>query len=231
VQNFTFVFNKFEIMSANKTIRNIIFDFGGVVLDIDPSLTLKELANLGFKNTEVFITPDFQEGVMNKFERGILTPELFRQKVREAIGAEVNDQKIDDAWNALLLDIPKERIAVIEAVRKNYKTFLLSNSNEIHYDVYVRDLQLRFGYREFDQLFDKAYFSFDLHLSKPNPEIFEFVINQHRLVPSETLFIDDTFEHIEAARKLGLKTYHLQKPERLRDIFTNGRLNSDLVIV
>jgi glucose-1-phosphatase len=218
-------------MSTNKTIRNIIFDFGGVVLDIDPSLTLKELANLGFKNTEVFVTPDFQEGVMNKFERGILTPEIFRQKVRESLGAEVSDQKIDDAWNALLLDIPKERIAVIEAVRKNYKTFLLSNSNEIHYDVYVRDLQLRFGYREFDQLFDKAYFSFDLHLSKPNPEIFEFVLNQHRLVPSETLFIDDTFEHIEAARKLGLKTYHLQKPERLRDIFSNGRLNDDLSIV
>jgi glucose-1-phosphatase len=218
-------------MSTNKTIRNIIFDFGGVVLDIDPSLTLKELANLGFKNTEVFVTPDFQEGVMNKFERGILTPEIFRQKVRESLGAEVSDQKIDDAWNALLLDIPKERIAVIEALRKNYKTFLLSNSNEIHYDVYVRDLQLRFGYREFDQLFDKAYFSFDLHLSKPNPEIFEFVLNQHRLVPSETLFIDDTFEHIEAARKLGLKTYHLQKPERLRDIFSNGRLNDDLAIV
>jgi glucose-1-phosphatase len=218
-------------MSTNKTIRNIIFDFGGVVLDIDPSLTLKELANLGFKNTEVFVTPDFQEGVMNKFERGILTPEIFRQKVRESLGAEVSDQKIDDAWNALLLDIPKERIAVIEAVRKNYKTFLLSNSNEIHYDVYVRDLQLRFGYREFDQLFDKAYFSFDLHLSKPNPEIFEFVLNQHRLVPSETLFIDDTFEHIEAARKLGLKTYHLQKPERLRDIIISGRLRSDLNII
>lgn len=218
-------------MSPIKSIRTIIFDFGGVVLDIDPSLTLKELANLGFKNTDVFITSEFQEGVMNKFERGILTPEMFRQKVREFLNADVSDQNIDDAWNALLLDIPKERIAVIEAVRKNYKTFLISNSNEIHYDVYVRDLQLRFGYHEFDQLFDKAYFSFDLHLSKPNPEIFEFVLNQHRLVPSETLFIDDTFEHIEAARKLGLKTYHLEKPERLRDIFVNGRLRSDLLIV
>ncbi len=95
----------------------------------------------------------------------------------------------------------------------------------------LRDLQLRFGYQEFDQLFVKILFSFDLHLSKPNPEIFEFVLNQHRLVPSETLFIDDTFEHIEAARKLGLKTYHLQKPERLRDIIIDGRLRNDLNIV
>lgn len=218
-------------MTTNNTIRNIIYDFGGVVLDIDPELTLKELEKQGYKNTAVFNSPEFQQGVLDKFERGILTPEGFRQKVREALQANISNQQIDDAWNALLLDIPKERIAVIEAARKNYRTFLLSNSNEIHYDVYVRDLQLRFGYREFDLLFDKAYFSFDLHLSKPNPEIFEFVLNQHRLVPEETLFIDDTFMHIEAARKIGLKTYHLQKPERLRDIIINGKLKKDLNIV
>ncbi len=218
-------------MSANKTIQNIIYDFGGVVLDIDPELTLKELEKQGYKNTAVFNSPEFQQGVLDKFERGILTPEGFRQKVREALDANISNQQIDDAWNALLLDIPKERIAVIEAARKNYRTFLLSNSNEIHYDVYVRDLQLRFGYREFDLLFDKAYFSFDLHLSKPNPEIFEFVLNQHNLSPGETLFIDDTFMHIEAARKLGIKTYHLQKPERLRDIIINGKIRDDIEIV
>ncbi len=218
-------------MATKNTIRNIIFDFGGVVLDIDPELTKQELLNLGVKNVELFNTPEFRDGVIGKFERGILTPEGFRQKVRETLGTDISDQKIDDAWNALLFDIPKERIAVIEAVRNHYKTFLLSNSNEIHYDVYVRDLQLRFGYREFDLLFDKAYFSFDLHLSKPNPEIFEFVLNQHRLVPQETLFIDDTLEHLVTARTLGLQTYHLQKPERLRDIFTNGKLNEGLEIV
>lgn len=218
-------------MATKNTIRNIIFDFGGVVLDIDPELTKQELLNLGVKNVELFNTPEFRDGVIGKFERGILTPEGFRQKVRETLGTDISDQKIDDAWNALLFDIPKERIAVIEAVRNHYKTFLLSNSNEIHYDVYVRDLQLRFGYREFDQLFEKSYFSFDLHMSKPNPEMFEFVLNQHQLVPSETLFIDDTLDHIMAARRLGLITYHLQKPERLRDIIINGKLREDLNIV
>ncbi len=218
-------------MASADFIQNIIFDFGGVVLDIDPNMTMRELENLGIKNTEVFMTPDFQENVINKFERGIITPEQFRQKVREALEAELTDQEIDEAWNALLLDIPKERIAVLKATKENYRMFLLSNSNEIHYDVYVRDLQLRFGFREFDQLFDKSYFSFDLHLSKPNPEIFEFVLNQHQLVPEETLFIDDTLEHILAARKLGMKTYHLQKPERLRDIIIDGRLRSDLNII
>jgi putative hydrolase of the HAD superfamily len=107
---------------------------------------------------------------------------------------------------------------------------LLSNSNEIHYDLYVRDLQLRFGYREFDELFDKAYFSFDMHLSKPDPEVYEFIINQHDLKPSQTLFIDDNEENIAAASKLGLKTYLLAKPERVRDIFEDGVLKPGLEI-
>jgi hypothetical protein len=114
------------------------------------------------------------------------------------------DQEIDGAWNALLFDIPAERIKVIEEVKKNYKILLLSNSNEIHYDLYVRDLQLRFGYREFDELFDKAYFSFDLHLAKPDPDIYEFVMYQHKLKPEETLLIDDRTDNIEAM-KVGVK--------------------------
>lgn len=215
-------------MPIFQPVRNIIFDFGGVVLDIDPSQTIKELRKLGFDDEGLLENPAFKEGIMNKFERGILTPEMFRKKVREFLNIKASDQEIDEAWNALLFDIPKERIAVIEQVKKHYNIFLLSNSNEIHYEVYVRDLQLRFGYREFDQLFDKAYFSFDLHLSKPNPEIFEFVMNQHKLKPEETLFIDDTLEHIEAARNLGLQTYHLQNPVRIRDLFTDGTLKEDL---
>jgi putative hydrolase of the HAD superfamily len=214
-----------------KNIRNIIFDFGGVILDIDPAQTLNQLKSLGVKNVDIFQSPEFQHEIMGKFERGVLTPEVFRDKVRAYIGKNLCDQDIDDAWNALLLDIPKERIAVLEAVKKHYPIYLLSNSNEIHYDMYLRDLQLRFGYREFDQLFTKAYFSFDLHLSKPNPEIFEFVMFQHKLDPEETLFIDDTAEHIESAKKLGIRTYHLQHPVRVRDLFTNGILRTDLEIL
>lgn len=217
-------------MKTHHPIRNIIFDFGGVILDIDPVLTLNELKTLGVENLDIFQSHEFQQDVMEKFERGVLTPEVFRDKVRDFVGIPLSDQDIDDAWNALLLDIPKERIKVLEDVKKHYPIFLLSNSNEIHYDVYVRDLQLRFGYREFDQLFTKAYFSFDLHMSKPNPEIFEFVMYQHKLKPSETLFVDDTLLHIEAAKSLGLKTFHLQKPTRVRDMFTDGILRTDLDI-
>ena len=170
------------------------------------------------------------EDIAAKFERGIHTPEVFRTKLRDFLQVDATDQQLDEAWNALLFDIPSERIAVIEQVKKHYLTLLLSNSNEIHYDLFVRDLQLRFGYREFDELFHKAYFSFDLHLSKPNPEVYEFVINQHDLDPGKTLFIDDREDNIEVAKQLGFKTYLLQKPERVRDLFVDGKLKPGLDI-
>lgn len=99
------------------TIKNIIFDFGGVILDIDPMQTLNELKNLGVENLELFRSKEFQHDIMQKFERGILTPEVFRDKVRDFVGIPISDQDIDDAWNALLLDIPKERIKVLEEVK------------------------------------------------------------------------------------------------------------------
>jgi len=211
-------------------IKNIIFDFGGVILDIDPQLTIDEFVKHGFSNFDKLMTPEFIDGIIGKFERGILTPEIFRTKLKAFLNIDITDQQLDDAWNSLLYDIPAERIEIIENVKNNYQIILLSNSNEIHYDLFVRDLQLRFGYREFDELFHKAYFSFDLHLLKPNPDIYEFVINQHGCIPEETLFIDDKIENLEAAKKLGLKIYQLEKPERVRDIFKDGKLIPDLDI-
>jgi len=210
-------------------IENIIFDFGGVVLDIDPQLTINEFVKLGFTELEKTTSDEFTH-LIRKFERGIFTPEIFREKMKSVLEIKISDQQFDDAWNALLFDIPSERIEIIEKVKANYRILLLSNSNEIHYDLYVRDLQLRFGYREFADLFHDAYFSFDVHLSKPDIEIYEFIINQNELNPKTTLFIDDREDNIEAARKAGLQTYLLQKPERIRDIFTDGILNKNLNI-
>ncbi|UBM62133.1 HAD family phosphatase [Candidatus Sulfidibacterium hydrothermale] len=211
-------------------IENIIFDFGGVIIDIDPLLTIKALEKLGFHDIERLKTEEFYQKVIYKFEKGIDTPEVFRNKLRDYLQMNLSDQQLDDAWNALLYDIPEERIRIIEEVKKNYPVYLLSNSNEIHYDLYVRDLQLRFGYREFDELFSKAYFSFDLHLAKPHVEIYEFVIHHHRMDPEKTLFIDDRMDNIEGARRAGLKTFHLQPPQTIRHLFKNGKLKPGLAI-
>ena len=209
-------------MSAK--IKNIIFDLGGVVLDIDESIVYKKLEKMGINVSELSRSKAFMD-LLSKFETGIYTAPTFRKKCKELLGIKrMTDQKFDGIWCAMLLDIPRERIEALEQIRKHYKIFLMSNSNEIHYDLYVRDLQLRFGYNEFDELFNKSYFSFDIHLEKPDPRFFELILDHEGLHPEETLFIDDTEANIKVAKSLGLRTYHISREELVRNLFRNGVL-------
>ena len=214
-------------MSAK--IKNIIFDLGGVVLDIDESIVYKELEKMGISTSELARSKDFME-IMSKFDTGIYTAPTFRKKCKELLGLEkMTDQKFDSIWNAMLLDIPRERVEAIEKIKKHYKIFLMSNTNEIHYDLYVRDLQLRFGYNEFDELFNKSYFSFAEHLEKPDPRFFELILDHEQLLPEETLFIDDTAANIKVAKSLGINTYHISREELVRNLFSNGVLKDGIV--
>lgn len=212
----------------NTKIKNIIFDLGGVVLDIDENVVYKELDKLGVNVSELAHSKEFIE-IMSKFDTGVYTAPTFRKKMKELIGQEkMTDEKFDFIWNSMLLDIPRERIEALEQIRKHYKIFLMSNSNEIHYDLYIRDLQLRFGYDEFDKLFNKSYFSFDIHLEKPDPRFFELILDHEKLLPEETLFIDDTAANIKVAKSLGINTYHISREELVRNLFVNGVLKDEI---
>ena len=214
-------------MSAK--IKNIIFDLGGVILDIDETIVYKELEKMGISTSELAHSKEFID-IMSKFDTGIYTAPTFRKKTKALLGQEkMTDQRFDAIWNAMLLDIPRERIEAIEKVKKHYKIFLMSNSNVIHYDLYVRDLQLRFGYNEFDELFNKSYFSFAEHLEKPDPRFFELILDHEGLLPEETLFIDDTVENIKAAKSLGINTYHISREELVRNLFENGVLKEGVI--
>ena len=214
-------------MSAK--IKNIIFDLGGVVLDIDENIVYNELEKMGINVSELAHSKEFID-IMSKFDTGIYTAPTFRKKAKALLGQEkMTDQRFDAIWNAMILDIPRERIEAIEKVKKHYKIFLMSNSNVIHYDLYVRDLQLRFGYHEFDELFNKSYFSFAEHLEKPDPRFFELILDHEGLLPEETLFIDDTAENIKVAKKLGIRTYHIRRDELVRNLFENGVLKEGVV--
>ena len=213
----------------NTKIKNIIFDLGGVILDIDENVVYKELEKLGIDVHELPHSKEFMS-VMSKFDMGIYTAATFRKRIKSLLGQEkMTDQKFDTIWNAMLLDIPHERIEAIEQIKKHYKIFLMSNTNEIHYDLYVRDLQLRFGYKEFDALFDKSYFSFAEHLEKPDPRFFELILDHEGLLPDETLFIDDTEKNIKVAKSLGINTYHIRRDELVRNLFENGVLKNGVI--
>lgn len=206
-------------------IKNIIFDFGGVIIDIDPQSVATELAGMGYENIIGLHQFLLKENAYVRIETGDLSPEGFREMIRNFLEKPITDEQIDLAWNAIIKDIPPERIHLLETLRPNYRLFLLSNSNPIHYEHYNRYIKSHFGYPGLDSLFERAYYSFRLGMYKPDPEIFRFVLNDSRLVPGETLFIDDNRKNAEAATAMGILGWHLDDSKDVTDLFTGGKFN------
>ena len=212
----------------NNKIKNIIFDFGGVICDLDIKRTEKKFREFGQAAYEGKFTPEEQSrefaSLVESYEKGHITSQEFRDTIKNHYLKTLTDQDVDDTWNALLLGIPEKRIRLLEEIRSVYRIFLLSNSNEIHYLHYVEMFRQISGYNDFNDLFEKSYFSYQLHLSKPGREIFEFVLRDSHLRAEETLFIDDTLKHVEMARRLSLHAYHLQIQQResITDLFESA---------
>lgn len=191
-----------------QTAKAIIFDLGGVLLDIDFRLTEKAFADLGVSDFSAFFNQFHSNSLFKKLETGI-DEALFYDEFRAGTGLSLSDEQIKDAWNALLLDFRLESLAVLPQLKSKYQLYLLSNTNEIHLNEFQHRYTLLQQEQEFDALFDAAYYSHRIGHRKPNASAFEFVINAHDLNPAETIFIDDSINNIEAAKQLGLQTVHL----------------------
>jgi len=202
-----------------KGIKNIIFDLGGVILNIDYHLTGKEFQKLGIVNYNELYTQFSQISVFDDLETGKISPADFRTKIRTLSKVDLSDAQIDSAWNAMLLDFPKERLELLDILKNKYRCFLLSNTNKIHLDFYNQKLKDEFGIDNLGVFLEKEYYSHEVGMRKPNTDIFEKVINDNNLIPSETLFIDDSPQHIEGAKKVGLNAYHLTNGETIIDLF------------
>jgi glucose-1-phosphatase len=201
--------------------KNIIFDFGGVILNIDYDLTPKAFTQLGINNFNELYSKATQTDLFDKLEKGLISPAAFRNEVKARIGKAVSDEQIDGAWNAMLLDLPAKRVDLLTRLGKQYNIFLLSNTNEIHYRAFFAAIQTKFNRNIFADCFRKAYFSHQVNMRKPDAEIFNLVLSENNLNPSETLFIDDSPQHIEGAKRCGLNTYWLDvKKEAITDLFT-----------
>ena len=202
-------------------IKNIIFDFGGVIIDIDYQLTIKAFKKLGIENFEEHYSKLKQSNLFDEFEKGIITSGEFRDRIRNISKFPFTDQDIDNAWNAILIDLPKENVDVLGKLKSNYNLFLLSNTNAIHELAFTEMIQNKFGGNVLEKVFDKIYFSHHIHMRKPDPEIFSYLLSENDLVATETLFVDDSPQHIESAQKLGLQTFYFDKEKTLHDIFKN----------
>ena len=205
----------------NHNIKNIVFDLGGVVLDIDYRLTLDAYRSLGVKDLEKIYTLKDQTELFNKLDCGTITVPDFIAELRKLIALPLTDAQIVWAWNALLLPWNMDRMRLLEQLASTYNVYLLSNTNKIHFDVYNRQLVELTGGKLLVDYFSKAYFSFDMGMRKPNLEIFELVLADSHLKAEETLFIDDSPKNTEAASKLGIVAYNLNpSTENILQLFT-----------
>ena len=200
--------------------KNIIFDFGGVIINVDYNLTTHAFRQLGIENFDILFSKAKQSRLFDLYEKGLITSADFREQLRIILDAGVNDTTIDHAWNAMLLDLPKARLELLATLKQTHRTFLLSNTNEIHIDTIYHALQQQYGIPDLSGYFEKVYLSYQVKMRKPDAEIFELLMNENGLEPKETLFIDDSPQHIEAAQKLGIQTYWLDvQRESILDLF------------
>lgn len=200
-------------------IKNIIFDFGDIFINLDKQATYKALANYGV--TEISET---MMQVYHQYEMGLITTEDFTNYFHNQFN--IPKEILLKAWNAILLDFPLNRLTFLKELgaSRKYRLFLLSNTNDLH----ISWIQNNWGtklYNEFKNCFEQFYLSHDINLRKPNKDIYQFVLEENKLNAAETLFVDDTKENTDAAQKLGIKVWNLDPlKENVIQLFTKGFL-------
>lgn len=208
-------------------IRNIIFDYGNVIFKIDFNRAQQSFAKLGIKHVENFFSHQAHNPIFDQFEEGLISPSEFRDGIRKASGIQtLTDEQIDHAWNSLLIGVVEPNHELLLKAKEQYRTFLLSNNNEIHYNWIMDYLKKEYQLESNAGFFEKDYYSHLMKMRKPNAEIFQFVLDRHHLVPAETLFIDDSLQHLKTADQLGLITHHLKTDESLESyLYGSGLLS------
>jgi HAD superfamily hydrolase (TIGR01509 family) len=198
--------------------KNIIFDLGGVILNIDFKQTALAFAELGIGNFNEYYTLHSVSPLFEKLELGLISPETFYDEFRLLAKLPLSDENITHAWNALLLDFPPERIEWLKNISNHFNIYLLSNTNQIHYNTIRKKYREQIEDAEFDDLFIKAYYSHQMHMRKPSKEAYQTVLNNEKLIAAETLFIDDSETNITAAASVGLQTIHLPSPKTILEL-------------
>lgn len=202
---------------------NIIFDLGGVILNIDYQRTASAFKALGLTDFDARYSQLAQTDLFDRFERGEIPASQFRQGIREVVGFEVEDRAIDDAWNAMLLDLPKHRLELIQRLFQDRRIVLLSNTNEIHIDAFHQRLETEIGKPDLSHLFEKVYYSYKMGMRKPESRIFQKVLDEMGFDPQQTLFIDDSPQHIAGALSVGITAHHLRvdRGETITELFAD----------
>ncbi len=196
-------------------VETLLLDLGGVIIDIEPERSSRAFSELGKGALLLEHSKAEQDGLYDRFERGEISIEDFRRELKERALIEGSDAMIDEAWNALLLDIPRERFHFLERLSRHYRLHLFSNTNEVHMKGFSRIVEERYGFEAFKALFEGIHLSYEMGARKPEKEAFEKLLGRMGTLPRKVLFIDDTKDHVEAAQGIGIRAYHLRSEELL----------------
>lgn len=198
------------------SVKNVIFDLGNVILDIDTRASMVAFSKRGIDSFE-----KIPKEIFHDFETGNISSAVFRKSIRRIFPnvKSLSDTNFDHAWNAMLGNFSSDRLNILLKLKSSYRTFLLSNTNEIHVDHFSQSAQKISGHT-LDNYFEKVYYSNQIKMRKPSPEIYAFVLEENKLVPDETLFIDDLQENLNSAQSLGIQVLLMEKRRlTLEDMF------------
>ncbi len=205
----------------SKNINSVIFDLGGVLFDIDYKYTQQAFQQLGATTDfHTVYSQQKQAGIFDEFEKGNISPAQFREGLRQWLPSNITDSQIDNAWNALLIGFPPDKVELLDKLKQKYQLFLLSNTNEIHLPVVLNMIDKAHSPGQLGKLFVKEYYSCRMNLRKPEKSIYEKVIIENKLDPSTTLFVDDLIQNIEGAEALGIQTLHCHSEVSLKEYFS-----------
>ena len=200
-------------------IKNIIFDFGGVLYNLDFKNTFTAFEELGFKDFENNMFSQHSANLLFKeLETGKIAPSAFYDSIKILAHKPISTAQIRDAWNAMLLGYRTDSLDFLQTLRSKYNLYLLSNTNQIHYDYFTHQIKQQTSYSSLNSFFINAYYSQLIGLRKPDREVFEFVLTDSGINADETLFIDDSHSNFPNAEKIGIKTHLLQPAKLIENI-------------
>ncbi|HEY4206740.1 MAG TPA: HAD family phosphatase [Puia sp.] len=200
-----------------KDIKNIIFDLGGVIINLDNQRTEDAFTAMGVKPFREYFGHGHAASFFKDYEVGELSDQQFVGEIRNLTGLTVPDEAIVRAWNALLMDFPPERIRLLKELRKTYRTFLFSNTNSLHLSALQQIYRSTFSDGDLDDHFEKTYYSHTMKMRKPDAASFQYILKENGLAGGETLFVDDALINVEGAEKAGLKGLYLRPGTTIMD--------------
>lgn len=204
-------------MATPSPFRHILFDLGGVILNIHIQATLERFLHMGFPAELLNYPENFQTDLFYRYETGKLTTEAFRNAIREETGVEFTNEAFDEAWLAMIGIVPPQRIQLLKRLSEEYNLYMLSNTSTLHVAFFEERFKEQAGF-SLDAVFKKCYYSFDIGAHKPDEAAFQHVLDDAGINAEETLFLDDNIQNVKAATQLGFHAIHITESRRMEQV-------------